>query len=423
MKIKISFNPYLRSIAIAGIVLFLLQVAGLFLSCYVYLQNLSLKIIIIYFIAAFGIIASFVVIYLLILPPRLKRLISALNNIAEKIYDRNYDGNTLKKIAFEDLLKESESVITNYRNSIEATETQITRLVDAIEKNSDVLKFLSQKAEENFKSTETDLKTVENISSMTAEIVEGAEEQHVSLGLLVARMIDFTRIIETIAVELTNQLNVIDSISDSFAAGNQYLRKMQQSMEEISASSAKMAESLKLITKISGQINLLSLNAAIESARAGEHGHGFAVVSDEISKLAEMTSSGIKEIDALISRNEKEIKNGILNAGKTFETITDVLRGVSSVKEMMHSANEKMTFQIHNNYIVDEESEKVKSGTSAIKNAIEKQKFAIDGLVVSIGEIREMSQYFSYLTSKIVSNVAEISDGIKKIDYSVKLKK
>ncbi len=428
MKIKISLNPYKRNAIIAGTALLLILAAGLFLSCYVYFLNLSVKIVINYFIAAMVVSTGGIISYLFVFSSRIKRLISVLNNIAVKIYcpDINSNpenNNAYRSIAFEDLLKETEIVIMNYQNLIESTGTQAAQLVDAIEKNSDVLSFLSQKANEHSKSAEIDLKTAEQISSMTIEIVDGAEEQHVSLGLLVARMLDFTKIIESISVELTKQVNVVDSISESFSSGNEYLLQMRQSMEQISASSAKMADSLKLITKISDQINLLSLNAAIESARAGEHGLGFAVVSNEISKLAELTASSIKEIDGLISKNEKEIKNGLSHAGRTVETISTVLLGVSSVKEMMHSAYEKMTFQIKNNYIVNEESDKVRNGTSAIKSAIEKQKSAIDGLVASIGNMREMSNYFSFLTAKIVTNVAEISEGIGNIIQTVKFKK
>ncbi len=66
-------------------------------------------------------------------------------------------------------------------------------------------------------------------------------------------------------------------------------------------------------------------------------------------------------------------------------------------------------------------SEKVKKGTSTINNAITGQKEAIDGLVVSINETKEMSQYFSYLTKQIVKHAAEISDWIIAINKAVKL--
>jgi methyl-accepting chemotaxis protein len=106
---------------------------------------------------------------------------------------------------------------------------------------------------------------------------------------------------------------------------------MDDGMKKIGASSGEMTGIVEIINSISDQINLLSLNAAIEAARAGDAGRGFAVVADAISKLADQTATSIKDIDGLIRANTEEIERGISNARTTIETISGIIEGVESI--------------------------------------------------------------------------------------------
>ena len=108
-------------------------------------------------------------------------------------------------------------------------------------------------------------------------------------------------------------------------------------VESLSQSSKKVHEIAEAIEEIADQTNLLALNAAIEAARAGEHGRGFAVVSDEVSKLADRTSGATKEISSMTERIIQDISN---TARAMFEVNREVEDSSALIANMKKEMNQ-----------------------------------------------------------------------------------
>ena len=115
---------------------------------------------------------------------------------------------------------------------------------------------------------------------------------------------------------------------------SQAVNEAANAVEELGRNSDQIGAIVAVINEIAGQTNLLALNAAIEAARAGEQGRGFAVVADEVRKLAEKTSSATAEIGGMIQEIQQKTGEAVrtMNAGTT-----DVKEGVENAREAGNS--------------------------------------------------------------------------------------
>jgi methyl-accepting chemotaxis protein len=130
-----------------------------------------------------------------------------------------------------------------------------------------------------------------------------------------------------------NQLAV--GARDQATSGGEVVTKAVAAMNEINASSKKIADIIGVIDEIAFQTNLLALNAAVEAARAGEQGRGFAVVASEVRNLAQRSAGAAKEIKGLISDSVEKVKTGSQYVDESGKTLGEIVSSVKKVTDIV----------------------------------------------------------------------------------------
>ncbi len=197
-------------------------------------------------------------------------------------------------------------------------------------------------------------------SRRTDDVAAAVEEMTATIADTAQKITETTKLAgDTVSIAQNGSLAVTQTI-DGMKRIAAMSRQQAEMINKLGASSAEIGEIVLVIEEIADQTNLLALNAAIEAARAGEAGRGFAVVADEVRKLAERTQKATKEISKTIRQIQtdtevavkssqtgaEEVRQGITlaeNAGTALSTIVSSIRNVGDMIMQVAAAAEEQS--------------------------------------------------------------------------------
>jgi len=190
----------------------------------------------------------------------------------------------------------------------------------------------------------------EQISSSTEEIANGSAEQASSAQMISELFSELSSAIHSVAQNTEQAAEISDRTIETAKQGSRIIESSMKSMNEVRSQmtrleedSGKIGNIIEVIEDIAEQTNLLALNAAIEAARAGEQGRGFAVVADEVRKLAERSGNATKQIAVIVRGMQENTRESV----QAFEQSSDLSRKTGesfhSIAEMVNFAGEKVS--------------------------------------------------------------------------------
>lgn len=316
-------------------------------------------------------------------------------------------------------------VNAQYAGSIEIKElskafnTMAENIGKLVKDISNAANMVNQSSKEISGIADTTKIISEEISRTANELSSGAQDQAESVSNGAEKVNEMSEAITQIMDSSLESHDMIMDVRNSVQEGVDAVDKQASLMTRNRASTEKVGEAIALLEEksyeiqkivnvigdIAEQTNLLALNAAIEAARAGEHGRGFAVVADEVRQLAEQSASSSSDIEKMLHDIQKNTLQSVEDVAEVQKVVIEQEKSLEETKQLYDKIQESIKKIVERTVSITEDTKRVQAQSEIVSN--------------SIAEIAAVTEESAAATEEVASATIEQSTSVLHISEEV----